>query len=218
MPRKMIVFAILALWIFSPSLSLPAPGEEKAPPAAAPKERYKVVGDLEAAKKIRPMEIEKFFNYSCGHCYTFLQGEDALTRRFGDSIYLKRTPIFWGKQTPFASMAYYHALNHNKGEKVNRAIFDAHFAHSLDPFDPAVLNQILLEHGLAVTIDGKPWNQSPELQERVRAGMNAAEKLDIHETPTIVINGAIKVMPDHTDGDMDKMLKRVEEIILELSK
>ncbi len=181
-----------------------------------PTEKYKVIGNLEEAKSIRPIEVVKYFNYSCGHCYRFLKNESKL-ERLEVKINLKKVPVFWGKQTPFPAMAYYYALKQGKGVEINKAIFNAQFELELDVFNLPILNQILLEHGLPISINGKPWNRSSELRRQVEVGMKTANRLAVRETPTIVINEVIKVLPKHTKGDMAKMVERVEEAIFDLS-
>ncbi len=230
MNRKSIFLAIslFAFFCLYP-LAFSNAEEEKAPKAPqkthkdahkhahqeAPNEKYKVIGDLEQAKKTRPVEVVKIFNYSCGHCYRFFKNEKRFNR-FGDKIDYKKVPIFWGKQSPYPTMAYYYAIKNGKEDSVHKAIFEAHFESELDVFSLPILNQILLEQGLPISNDGMPWTESPDLKKAVDAGMEIAQNFDVHETPSIVINGAIKVMPSHTKGNMTKMVKRVEETLADL--
>lgn len=222
---KKIIFLLLVaipastLFFYNPHLLSGGQKEHDASHHAShgdSKEKYKVLGDLEKAGKIRPVEVVKYFNYSCGHCYKFFQGEDVLHKRFEGKAKFIKIPIFWGKQTPYPAMAYYYALKHGKGSEVNQAIFDAHFQYDLDVFDLSVLNQILLEHGLPLTINERSWDHSPDLKKQVQKGLELADRFDIHETPSIVINEAVKIAPEHTKGEMPEMLRRVRETILEL--
>ncbi|MBI5186167.1 MAG: thioredoxin domain-containing protein [Nitrospinae bacterium] len=207
-------FVFFLIHFFLPPDALAGENEDK----GGPKEKYKIIGDINEAGRVRPVEVVKYFNYSCSHCYRFFQGEGQLLKRFGSEIRYSKVPIFWGKQTPYPAAAYYYALKNGKGEEINKAIFEAHFEKDLDVFDLKVLSVILQEHGLPVSINGEDWVKSKELRDQVEAGMQAADRYDVRETPSIVINGVIKVMPEHTGGDMPKILKRVEEAVVDLPR
>lgn len=208
------LFVFFLIHFLLPTDTLAGEKEDK----GGPKEKYKIIGDIKGAGKVRPVEVVKYFNYSCSHCYRFFQGEGQLLKRFGGEIRYAKVPIYWGKQTPYPAMAYYYALKNGKGEEINKAIFDAQFEKDLDVFDLKVLNEILQAHGLPADLNGEDWDKSRELRDQVEAGIKAADRYDVHETPSIIINGAIKVMPEHTGGDMPKMLKRVEEAVVDLPR
>jgi len=210
------VCLILSLCVLSFDASAPAWAKK---PKIGAGERYKIIGDITKAKGRHPIEVVEYFNFSCVHCYRFLQnrGEEKLLNRFGNMIRFQRVPIYWGKQTPFPAMAYYLAEKHGKGVEVYRAIFEANFQRDLDVFDASVLNKILRDLGISTRINGEEWSRSRELRNEAKKGLRMADGFNVRETPTIVLNKVVKVMPKHTHGDMKQMIQRVEEAIIDLS-
>ena len=35
--------------------------------------KYEIIGSIEKLKNVKQVEMTEFFNYSCGHCYEFLE-------------------------------------------------------------------------------------------------------------------------------------------------
>jgi len=61
--------------------------------------KYEVIGDISKLKDVKTIEMTEFFNYSCGHCYRFLETSKRLHARFKDKLHHKKFPIYWGNQT-----------------------------------------------------------------------------------------------------------------------
>ena len=40
--------------------------------------RYELIGDISKLKDVKTIEMAEFFNYSCGHCYRFLETSKRL--------------------------------------------------------------------------------------------------------------------------------------------
>ena len=69
--------------------------------------KYEVIGDLSKLKDAKTIKMQEFFNYSCGHCYRFLETSKKLRAKFKDKLHHKKYPIYWGNQTAYPSMAFY---------------------------------------------------------------------------------------------------------------
>ena len=48
------------------------------------KGKYEVIGSIEKLKGVKQVEMTEFFNYSCGHCYKFLETSKKLHSKFKD--------------------------------------------------------------------------------------------------------------------------------------
>ena len=51
--------------------------------------KYEVIGSIEKLKGVKQVEMTEFFNYSCGHCYKFLETSKKLNAKFKDKLYHK---------------------------------------------------------------------------------------------------------------------------------
>ena len=55
--------------------------------------KYEVIGDISRLKNVKTIEVIEFFNYSCGHCYRFLEASKRLHSKFKDKLHHKKFPI-----------------------------------------------------------------------------------------------------------------------------
>ena len=44
--------------------------------------KYEIIGDISKLKDIKTITMQEFFNYSCGHCYRFLETSKKLRAKF----------------------------------------------------------------------------------------------------------------------------------------
>ena len=61
--------------------------------------KYEVIGDITKLKGAKTIKMLEFFNYSCGHCYRFLETSKKLRAKFTDKLHHTKYPIYWGNQT-----------------------------------------------------------------------------------------------------------------------
>ena len=45
--------------------------------------KYEVIGDINKLKGVKTIKMLEFFNYSCGHCYKFLETSKKLRAKLG---------------------------------------------------------------------------------------------------------------------------------------
>jgi thiol:disulfide interchange protein DsbA len=173
--------------------------------------KYELIGDINKAFGKDQVTMVEFFNFSCGHCYKFLKSSEALSKKYGDKIIHKKVPIFWGKQTPYPAIAFYLAKEKGNVEELTKAMFDSHFKNGAPIFDPQVVNMIISEIGMPVDIRRQEY-----LFSKVQDGISLARKNSANETPTVVLNGVIKVTPTITGGNVQKMTENLDVIIQDL--
>lgn len=174
------------------------------------KGKYKVIGDISKLKGVKQIEMEEFFNYSCGHCYKFLSTAEKLHKEFKGKVFHKKVPIYWGNQTPYPAMAYYIADQHGLEKKFTRELFDTNFLMEINIFQPRVIKLLSRDHGIEKEIT--TGMQSPEIKQRVEEGMAKAKQYEIDETPTVIINGVLKVTPSISGGSVDLMTENLAVI------
>lgn len=183
---------------------------------AAIKGKYEVVGDIAKLKGAKQVEMMEFFNYSCGHCYKFLDTSEKLHKKFKGKLFHKKVPIYWGNQTPFPAMAYYIADQHGIESKFTRELFDTNFLMNINIFQPRVIKLLSRDHGIEKEIT--EGMQSPDIKRKVEEGLAKAQQYEANETPTIILNGVLKVTPSISGGTVDLMTENLEVIIADILK
>ncbi len=175
------------------------------------KGKYEVVGPLEKLKGAKQIEMVEFFNYSCGHCYHFLTEAKRLHKKYKGKLLHKKYPIYWqGKQNPYPAMAYYIADEQGIEEKFTQAIFDTHFKMNIDMFQPRNLRMLAVEYGIDKEISA--GFQSKKIKAKVEKALALAAENNANETPTVIINGVLKVTPSMVGGSTEKMTDNLEII------
>ena len=125
------VVAILLAFIFF--LTGPVLADEKI------RGKYEVIGDINKLKGVKTIKMLEFFNYSCGHCYRFLETSKKLRAKFKDKLHHKKYPIYWGNQTPYPAKAFYIADELGLEEEFTQELFDTNFKLYINIFQPKVI-------------------------------------------------------------------------------
>ncbi|MCF8721185.1 DsbA family protein [Nitrospina gracilis] len=178
--------------------------------------QYKVIGDLKNLKNVQQIEMMEFFNYSCGHCYGFLEESKRLHAKFKGKLLHKKQPIYWGQQTPYPAMAFYIADEQGMEEKFTKTLFDTNFQLGVNVFQPRVISMLSQDFGIQEAMtDGM---KSPRIRNKVQKSLQLAQEFGVDETPTIIINGTLKVTPSLSGGDVKKMTDNLIVIFNDLLK
>jgi len=175
---------------------------------------YKVIGDLEKLKGAKSIELKEFFNYSCGHCYRFLETSKGLRSKYKDKLHHIKFPIYWGNQTPYPSMAFYIADGLGMEEKFTQVLFDTNFKLNINIFQPKVIKFLAKEQGIEKEMEA--GMQSAKIKAKVQNCLVLAKKYNANETPTLIINDVLKVTPSIAKGDVDAMTKNLDLIFQDI--
>ena len=168
--------------------------------------KYEVIGDITKLKGAKTIKMLEFFNYSCGHCYRFLETSKKLRAKFKDKLHHKKYPIYWGNQTAYPAMAFYIADSVGIEEEFTQELFDTSFKLSIDVFQPKVIR--FLAEGM----------QSDSIKAKTDESLALAKKYKANETPTIIINDVLKVAPSISKGNVDDMTANLEIIFEDILK
>lgn len=171
---------------------------------------YEVIGDLEKLKGAKSIELQEFFNYSCGHCYKFLETSKDLRDKYKDKLHHKKFPIYWGNQTPYPSMAFYITDGLGLEEKFTQELFDTNFKLNINIFQTRVIKFLAKDHGIEKEME--TGMQSAKIKAKVQNCLDLAKKYNANETPTLIINDVLKVTPSISKGDVDVMTKNLDLI------
>ncbi len=191
--RNVIAAIILAVLFATPSIA-----EDKI------KGKYEVIGSLEKLKGAKQIEMIELFNYSCGHCFKFLETAKRLHKKYKGKLLHKKYPIYWeGKQTAYPSMAYYISDEQGMEEKFTQALFDTNFKMNMNIFQPRIIK--ILSRDFGIEKEMVEGFKSERIKKKVQQALGIAQKYNANETPTVIVNGVLKVTPSIVDGDVDVM-------------
>ena len=175
------------------------------------KGKYEVIGSIEKLKGTKQVEMIEFFNYSCGHCYQFLETSKKLHAKFKDKLYHKKYPIYWGQQTAFPAKAFYITDELGLEEKFTQELFDTNFKLHINIFQPRIIQRLSQNYKIEQEIrDGM---KSPVIEAKVNESLALANKYNANETPTIILNKVLKITPSISGGTTEMMTENLELII-----
>ena len=175
------------------------------------KGKYEVIGSIEKLKNSKQVEMIEFFNYSCGHCYKFLETSKKLHDKFKDKLYHKKYPIYWGQQTALPAKAFYITDELGLEEKFTQELFDTNFKLHINIFQPRVIQRLSQHYKIEQEIrDGM---KSPAIEAKVNESLALAKTYNANETPTIILNKVLKVTPSISGGTTEMMTENLELII-----
>ncbi len=178
--------------------------------------KYEVIGDITKLKGAKTIKMLEFFNYSCGHCYRFLETSKKLRAKFKDKLHHKKYPIYWGNQTAYPAMAFYIADSVGIEEEFTQELFDTSFKLSIDVFQPKVIRFLAKE--FKIEKEMKEGMQSDVIKAKTDESLALAKKYKANETPTIIINDVLKVAPSISKGNVDEMTANLEIIFEDILK
>ena len=175
------------------------------------KGKYEVIGSIEKLKGAKQVEMIEFFNYSCGHCYRFLETSKKLHAKFKDKLYHKKYPIYWGQQTALPAKAFYITDELGLEEKFTQELFDTNFKLHINIFHPRIIQRLAQHYKIEQEIrDGM---KSPVIEAKVNESLALANKYNANETPTIILNKVLKITPSISGGTTEMMTENLELII-----
>jgi len=178
--------------------------------------KYEVIGDISRLKNVKTIEMIEFFNYSCGHCYRFLETSKRLHAKFKDKLHHKKSPIYWGNQTAYPAMAFYIADELGVEEEFTQELFDTNFKLGVNIFQPKVIK--FLARDFKVGKEMAEGMQSASIKRKTDHSLELAQEYKANETPTIIINDILKVAPSMTNGSTQEMTDNLELIFTDILK
>ncbi|MBI5427700.1 MAG: DsbA family protein [Nitrospinae bacterium] len=174
------------------------------------KGKYEVVGAIDSLKGAKEIEMLEFFNYSCGHCYRFLETSKKLHAKYKDKLLHKKYPVYWGNQTPYPAMAFYISDELGMEGKFTQDLFDTNFKLNINIFKPQVIQILAKDFGIEKEMTA--GMQSDKIKAQVDKAIELGKQYNASETPTIIINKTLKVVPSKFDGNVDAMTDNLDVI------
>jgi len=157
------------------------------------------------------VKITEFADFYCPHCHLFEQaGLPIIEKEFGDKIQVTMVgfPVIPGK-LPTAFEMYEQAKAMGKGPEMKKVLFRTIHKDKLHVLDRVIRETLIKEVGLNVAAfeagleSGKP-------AKAIEEGKAWGKRVNVQQTPTILLDGNIKVEAIDPDN-----LKTVIHSILE---
>ena len=174
------------------------------------KGKYQLLGKADGLKGARQIEMIEFFNYSCGHCYKFLKTSERLHKKYKGKLLHKKSPIYWGQQTPYPAMAFYISDEQGVEKKFTQELFDTNFQLNVNIFQPRVLKLLAKDYGIEKEM--MEGMQSSSIKAKVQNSLALAQQYKANETPTVIINETLRVTPSISGGSVELMTDNLEVI------
>jgi thiol:disulfide interchange protein DsbA len=142
------------------------------------------------------VKMTEFADFYCPHCHLFEQvAVPELKKEFGDRLEITMVgfPVIRGK-LPTAFEMYEQARAMGKGPEMKQALFRTIHKDRLEMLDGVLRAALAREVGLdpaafeAGLASGKP-------AKAVQEGKKLGERMKVESTPTIVLDGHVKVEP-----------------------
>lgn len=143
--------------------------------------------------------VEEFLNFGCPHCNDFREAAKPVFAKYGKRLKLVRVPILFRGQGDAALRLFYIAQAHGKEEEIDQALFDARFRYDVDNFSPDVVGYLARTNGLQQAYEKEASMEW--VARRIADGSVRAENAGVEATPTLVLQGVIRLVPDSTMSD-----------------
>lgn len=156
-------------------------------------------------------EVVEVFNFKCPHCWHLHPVFTAWAEKNRQRFQIKHLPVFWGNQSDAPVRAYYAAEFMGKGAIMQETLFRAHFDQNLNIEGTSELTFMAQDLGLNPE-KFQAHLQSFGVSARVAQGKSLQKAYGISGTPVVIVNGRYLVSPEHTGGNWEKMMQRVEQL------
>jgi thiol:disulfide interchange protein DsbA len=174
---------------------------------------YDEIGNLPAPKSVEKVRFEEFMNFGCPHCNNLHQASEKLREEYADRVEFIDVPIAFRGQDDAPVRLYYVAESLGRGEEMKRELFKTRFEYGVDVFDKGIANYLAQSMGIAD--EYREQAQESWVTEKIADSMRRAERYGITGTPTVVIEGSMK-MDIGKYRTMESFAEKVPETIEDL--
>lgn len=206
-----LVIAVVAIFF----LNNPTPETPEKLPTAGKFVKLNKLGTYEPGK----VKIVEFMKFGCVHCYALNQKMPEFKKKYGDRLEVIIKPMLWrsvpGDRESIKSIeAYILANRSGKGDEMKDALFKAVFVDKKDLTSEIVLSDIAESVGL--NEDFAAALKRGDAKDEAEENINQAESFEVVYTPTLIINGNLKIDPSMTEEDANLMNENLDKVISSL--
>jgi protein-disulfide isomerase len=157
--------------------------------------------------------VEEFLNFNCPHCNSFREAAKPVFAKYGKRLKLVRVPILFRGQIDAPLRLFYIAQAHGKEEIIDQALFEAAFQYGVNVFDPQVVSYLARTNDLQ-----QPYEKDAAAEwvtRRIADGHVRADGFGIDATPSLVLQGSLRLVPDSSMGDF---VANFDQLVAQLLK
>ena len=173
--------------------------------------KYVLLSDEASTHELGKVKITEFMSFYCDHCYQFDGMKQKLEIKYGSDLEIESRPIVWGDQSIKPVEAYLLAKEFGKGEEMKDALFKANFEENRDIGDMNTLVDVA--KGIGLGDDFAVKLESGHMENEAMKNIRSAERYEVRETPTLIIDGNIKMDPHLTDDNLALMMENLDTMI-----
>jgi thiol:disulfide interchange protein DsbA len=155
--------------------------------------------------------VEEFLNFSCPHCNKFREVAKPVFEKYGKRVKLIRIPILFRGQDDAPLRLFYVGQAKGLEDRLDEALFSASFKSNVNVFDPRVVSYLARSEGIKPAYDQDA--SSEWVTARIADGQARADAYGVEATPTLVLQGALRMVPETTMeefvGNFDRMLAQL---------
>ena len=174
---------------------------------------FEAIGTVPAKHSVDVVVFEEYLNFTCPHCNTFRLASIPLRTRFGNRVQFQNIPILFRGQSDAIVRLFYIAQRAGNGEQMKDTIFEAAFKYGVNINDPAIVSYLARSSGLGPAYEKD--SHSEWVNQKVLESSRRANEAGITATPTVILQGTIRVTPK---GGMDVFIANLDQIIGQLLK
>ncbi len=174
---------------------------------------YESIGPIPGKHSLDTVVYEEYINFTCSHCNNFRAAALPIKEKFRDKLRIVYIPILFRGQNDAAMRLFYIAQQQGLEEQIQDALFDATFRYGVNINDPAVVSYLARSAGLGeayASEAGADW-----VTQKVEAAMAKAREAGVTATPTVVLQGTVRVLPR---GGMQAFVDNLDRLITQLLK
>jgi predicted DsbA family dithiol-disulfide isomerase len=172
---------------------------------------YERIGAVPNPNTAQTVLFEEYLNFTCPHCNNFRQAAADLKAKFGKRLNVTYIPVLFRGQNDAMMRLFFIAQREGKEHAALDALFDAAFRYGVNLNDPAVINYLARSMGLGEAYE-RDYN-APWVNAKLNESLAKADQAGITATPTVVLQGSIRVLPR---GGMSAFVGNLEQIISQL--
>jgi len=156
---------------------------------------------------------EEFLNFTCPHCNSFREAAKPILAKYGKRLKLVRVPILFRGQIDAPLRLFYVAQAQGKEEQIDNALFEAAFRYGVNVFDASVVGYLARTNGLQEAYEKN--SAADWVTRRIADGHVRADSFGIEATPSLVLQGALRLVPD---SSMEDFVKNFDRLVGQLLK
>jgi protein-disulfide isomerase len=175
--------------------------------------QFEPIAALPEPHSLDVVVFQEYLNFTCPHCNNFRDASKPLFSKYGKRLKVEYIPILFRGQNDAPLRLFFIAQRAGREYDVMVMIFDATFKYGVNINDPAVVGYLARTAGLGPAFQeqaGAEW-----VSRKVAEAQNRAAVAGVEATPTVVLQGALRVVPE---SGMQEYVANLDRLIDQLLK